>query len=829
MKAVVLAGGFGTRIQPLTANLPKPMLPVVTYPMLENVLINLDRIGVDEVFLLLYFMPEKIREYFEDHWCGQATLHYIIPDSDYGTAGSVAFAADSIEETFAVISGDLVTDIDLKKVVDFHRRRKAMATMALTSVPNALQFGVVIADEKGRVRSFLEKPGWGEVVSDTINTGIYILEPEVLKHIPRGRSFDFSRDLFPELLKKKKPIFGFDAKGYWRDVGNPDSYRTVHRDIFAGKTRVTFPGRRVETGGGIVWLGEGSKVSTRARIHGTVVVGRDVKLPRGTYTDTVIGDECEIAPGCRIQASILWTGVTVGHNCHVNNAVLCDNVRLGDGVSVKEGAVIASGTIIEDGVSMERDILLWPGKLVEAGSVLSSNLIWGDRWKASLFEGDTVSGYTNEEMSPVFTAKLGEAFGSVLKSGESILVSRDYHKASRMLKRSFLGGVLSTGVSVHDLRLNPIPVTRFKLTSFGEVAGVHFRQKPGDETSTEMLFFDAQGYEMGEDWGKDIERIFFRESFRRSHYNDVGTILEVPLALDYYREHFLKSVDRERVRRRAFKVVLDLAHGSTAGILPEIMSDLNCETVVLNAHADETRLASSPVLIRSSLKQVGKIVKSLGADMGFYVAPSGERMFMVDDRGRPQEDHRTLLFLLLLLGIQSEGRPRSYLPAQAPLAAAGRIEGVQVDSGRISRLERKQFARYDLIADLNGRYSFTGLHPHCDAMYAIAVTLQLLAGMDVKVSALYDALPEYGFVHSTFVCPPDMKGRVMRNFRESVQGLELSYSDGIKALLPEGSILLLPDDYGPQISFFTETDHPQTAQRLASRWGRRIRRWILQR
>ncbi len=829
MMAAVLAGGFGTRIQPLTATIPKPMLPVVNRPMIEYVLDSLDRIGVQETSLLLYYMPEKIRDYFNQIWEGSSALRYIVPDADYGTAGSVKFAFDRVGETFFVVSGDLVTDIDLEEVLDFHRRSGAMVTLTLTPVANPLQFGVVIAGEDGRIRNFLEKPGWGEVVSDTINTGIYVLEPEVLDHIPEGVSFDFSRDLFPRLMALKKPLFGHVSRGYWRDVGNPESYRNVHRDIFAGRTHVPFPGKRLETESGTAWIGEGSTLSRRARIKGTLVLGAGVSLPAGVYSNSVIGDGSEIGTGSHIESCVIWSNVSVGRNCRLTNTVLCDNVRMGDGASIPEGAIIASDTVIEEAVSIVRDVMLWPGKLVEAGSVLSSNLIWGDRWRASLFEGNTISGHTNQEMNSGFTAKLGEAFGSLFRSGDSILVSRDGHKSSRMLKRSFLGGVLSTGVSVRDLRHMPLPVTRYKLTSFGEVAGVHFRQKPGDETSTEILFFNSEGYEIGEESAKDIERIFFRENFRRSHHNEVGTITEMPLALDYYREHFLKSLDAELVRKRKFKVVLDLANGASAVILPDLMNHLGCETVIINAHSDETKLAASPTLVHGSLKQVGKIVRSLKADMGFYVAPSGERMFVVDDRGRVWEDHQTILFLMTLEASRKKGRRRVFLPVMAPLTTAASIQGLTVDTGRLSRLSQKEYSRYDLIADLNGRYAFTRFGPHADGMFSIAATLETLAESGGRMSAAFDSLPAYGFSRSDLVCPPDQKGLVMRNFRQAVEGGDVSYDDGIKVHLPEGWAMLLPDAFGPRVTLFVESTDAAAARKLMSFWKRRVRRWTLQR
>jgi len=830
VKAIVLAGGFGTRIQPLTSGIPKPMLPLMNQPILELILTRLDLLGVEEIALLLYFMPEKIRDYFRERWEGKALLRYIVPDADYGTAGSIRFAAESLKETFLVISGDLVTDMDLQAAVEFHRKRSALATMVLTSVANPLQFGVVIADERGRIKNFLEKPGWGEVVSDTVNTGIYILEPEVLRMIPKGRSFDFSKDLFPRLLKRNKSLYGYVAPGYWRDVGNPESYRGVHRDVLSGKTAIPLPGQKTESGQGTAWLSEGARVLPGSVIRGSVVLGPGVQLPRGQYQDSVFGEGCEIAPGCNIRSSVLWSGVVVGPRSQLVNSVLCNKVRLGEGVYIPEGAVIASDCILEDGVSVERDVLLWPGKKVEAGSVLTSNLIWGDRWKAGIFEGNAVSGHTNVEMSSGFIAKLGEAFGSVFPESERILTSRDGHRASRMLKRAFLGGVLSTGVSVSDLRRTPVPVMRYKLTTFGEVGAAHFRQKPGDETSTEVLFFNSDGYAISEDLAKETERIFFREKFRRSHYDQVGSISELPLAREYYREGFLRAIGLESLRARRFNIVVDLAHGSTAGILPDLLADLGCEAVILNAHEDERKPAESPAGIQKALESVGKIVRTLGADMGFYVSPGGERLFMVDEKGKPHPAHETLLFILDLLG-RTSGRRKAkvFLPVQAPHIAAGQIRKVRIDSGRLSRLPEDSYGRYDLVAGVDGSYAFPGFQPHPDAMFTLVRVLEMTGSAGIDPSEIYRNLPVTSYHLTTTVCPSENKGRVMRNFREAAAPGKLSFEDGVKVQMDNAWVLLLPDVHSPRVSLLVESSDAPTARRLTRTWGRRVSRWALER
>ena len=238
MKAVIMAGGEGTRLRPLTCNLPKPMVPIVHKPMMEHILNLLKAHSIHEIASTLWYLPQDVMDYFGDGSQFGVSMEYFVEEEPLGTAGSVKNAEDFLNETFVVVSGDSLTDIDLSKAVAFHRERNAVATLVLTRVANPLNYGIVITGEDGRIRQFLEKPSWSEVFSDTVNTGIYVLEPEVLQEFAKGQNVDFSRDLFPKLLAKEAPIYGYIADGYWSDVGNLEVYRQAQQDCLDGKVRI---------------------------------------------------------------------------------------------------------------------------------------------------------------------------------------------------------------------------------------------------------------------------------------------------------------------------------------------------------------------------------------------------------------------------------------------------------------------------------------------------------------------------------------------------------------------------------------------------------------
>src|SRR5882672_8837804 len=273
MKAIIMAGGFGTRLRPLTVNIPKPMVPMANKPMMEHIVRLLKENGFDDLVVMLYHQPEVIIRHFGDGAAFGVRIEYLRPPSDLGTAGCVKFAERYLKDTFLVISGDLLTDFDLKKALAAHRAKKAAATLVLTRSSNPLAFGVVIVDENGRIQRFLEKPSWGEVFSDTINTGIYLLEPSVLSQIPVDRPFDFSKNLFPALLAEKAPLYGHIAEGYWKDVGDLLEYRLAHSEILEQMVKVPLPGQKRKFKEHSSFISAKSEISPKAILEGVNVIG----------------------------------------------------------------------------------------------------------------------------------------------------------------------------------------------------------------------------------------------------------------------------------------------------------------------------------------------------------------------------------------------------------------------------------------------------------------------------------------------------------------------------------------------------------------------------
>src|SRR6185503_1669741 len=445
-----MAGGEGTRLRPLTSNQPKPMVPVAGKPCMEHIVELVRRHGITTAVATLAYMPQVISGYFGEGSHLGIELDYSVEEVPAGTAGSVKLVEHYLDETFLVVSGDALTDMDLTALIEFHRYKGSVATLALKRVPDPLEFGVVITAEDGRIERFLEKPTWGEVFSDTINTGIYVLEPEVLAQIPDDVPYDFSKELFPRLLEAGAPLYGFVTDGYWQDIGNLIQYQEANRDALDGKVKLEMPGVRLREN---VWVGEGSLVEQVERIEGPAVIGNycaiDETATIGRYT--VLGNNVIVEEQCETEFSVIDSNSYLGPRTQVRGALVGKNCEIRAHATVSEGAVIGDECSIGEQATIAPHVRVYPFKTVETGAHVQRSLIWQPRGASTLFSDEGVTGIVNVDITPETATRLAMAYGTALSRGEQVVASRDAHPASRMIKRAMIAGIVATGVSVEDL------------------------------------------------------------------------------------------------------------------------------------------------------------------------------------------------------------------------------------------------------------------------------------------------------------------------------------------------------------------------------------------
>lgn len=828
MRAVLMAGGFGTRLRPITISLPKPMVPLANIPLMQHIILLLKRFGLNEVSVLLYFFPEKITEYFKDGSRFGVTLKYENPLEDLGTAGAVRFAAKDFKETFLVISGDIVTDIDLEKAIDFHFSRKALATIVLTRVTNPLPYGIVITDDDGKVIKFLEKPTWGEVFSDTINSGIYILEPDVLEFIPERREFDFSRDLFPILLEKSLPLYGYVAAGYWRDIGNIEEYRAAHRDVLSGLIKIGLPGQRIK--GKRIYLGNRSRVDLTARLKGGVIIGENCVIEGNVkISNSIIGDNCEIREGAVIEDSIIWNDVKIGAGSEIHESIVCSNVTISEKAYLSVGTVISEHCKIGARSFLKANVKVWPYKEVEDDATLASSLIWGEKWSRFIFGPYGVTGIANIEISPEFAAKLGAAFGASVGKNSIVYTSRDSHKTSRMINRAIMTGILSTGVHVHDLGVAPIPLVRFLAGTMGDAGAIHTRKSPFDPELIDIKIFDNRGLDIHPNKEKTIERLFFREDFARATMEETGEISFPIHGIEYYQDSFLKNVDIKVIKERRFKIVIDYGFGSCARIFPEILGKIGCDVISLNANLDPSKITKTPEEFQRSLQYLSNIVRSLDADVGIMLDAGGEKIFVSDETGEILNGDTTLAVMCLYV-MRNYGSGTIAIPVTASrvIEEIARIYNFSVKRTKTSSRSIMELAAEKQIVfagEQYGGFIFPEFHPAFDGMYASVKLLEMMARIGLGVHEVVREIPPFHIVHEKLSCPWELRGRLIRKLIEETKKMKVQLIDGVKVFFDNDWVLIYPSQDQPFFNIYAEASTVEKAAQLINEFSEKLIKW----
>ena len=824
VKAVVMAGGEGSRLRPLTSNMPKPLVPVAGRPIMEHILLHLRRHQLRDVVATVQYLGASIRNYFGDGSEQGVALTYSVEDSPLGTAGSVMLARQQLNETFVVISGDSLTDIDLNAAARFHRERKAIATIVLKPVPNPLEYGVVVIDEGGAVQRFIEKPSWGEVISDLANTGIYILDPAVFDFFRPGEVTDWSGDVFPKLLKEGEHVFGWIADGYWEDVGSHAAYVKANFDCLEGKVKVQIPGDRV---GDTTWIHSDAEVDAGARVDGPAFIGAGAKVRAGAWVNgpAVVGAYTTVDSGVKLSNSIVWDHSYIGLNSRLRGSVVCRSVTLKNGCLLEEGSVIGSDVTIGAGSTVNANVRIWPNKEVEPGAVVHESIIWAGSWKRGLFSSYGLNGLINIEITPEFASRLGAAIGALTPKGTEIAISRDYTRSARMIGRALMSGMISSGTHVIDLSVLPAPVCRY-WARHNHVSAIHVQTSPVDPRSADVRIFDDLGLDVDKRSERRLEGLFFREDIRRVSHYEMGRITRRDGQTDRYMEDTLAKIDLEVVRGAAFKVVIDYNNGAAAMVLPQILRELNCSVIPLNAAPAEIVLEQDDPTFRGHLQEMGVITAAVKAKLGVFIDTPGERCFIVDETGTVL-DHDTAFAVLTQLALT--GKPGMILgPASSSLAFSmigeqmgSRFVPTKITPGAV--LRAAQHAEAVLASDGNGGYCWPDFAISFDAIFTIARVLELLAKGGASLGGLRSRIPRVTHRTAVEFCPWEVKGRVMRTMMEKHLKDRVDLTDGVKVFVDDGWVLVAPDADRPEYYIIASTLDPGHAQRLVDEYSELVR------
>ncbi|HEY4643395.1 MAG TPA: sugar phosphate nucleotidyltransferase, partial [Bacteroidota bacterium] len=831
MKAVIMAGGFGTRLRPLTYNIPKPMVPVMNKPMMQHIIELLRSHGIRDIVATLFYHPETITEYFGDGSRFGVRMQYARSDDDYGTAGGVRNAAALLTGRCLVISGDVLTDIDLSKAIQFHDKRKAKATIILSRSINPLQFGIVVTRDDGSVTRFLEKPSWGEVFSDTINTGIYILEPEILPLVPVRQEFDFSKNLFPLMIEGGMPLYGYVADGYWRDIGNLNEYQEAHFDCLEGRVKLAWKEQPEDS----VSVGRNSVIRTeKGNLKGSILIGQNSVIEENVkISNSVIGDNCEIRRGSTIRNAVIWDRTSVGMLAELSSAVIGAECSIGDRTVVAENVFMGDKCVIGKEARLAPNIKLWPGKTVDDGAVLTRSLVWEDKWLRELFTDSRVTGLSNVEMNPEFGARLGAAFGSFVGEGKTIVTCRDPDNVSRMMNRAIMCGLMSAGVNVADLRATPVPILRHELSSGKESGGIHVRKSPYDPTLTDLIFFDSDGKDLPANKRKSVERLFYGEDFIRAQYANVGSITFPERTAESYRQRFFSRLDVDAINNAAFKVVVDYSNGMASTIFPTILGRMKCKVVALNAHLDPEVLTRGKAGFDEAVAQLSHIVTSLRYDLGFRLDSGGEKTFIVDESGKFINPHRLLTIVTKLYLDSDPDVQKIAVPINATMevemvAETRGVEVVRTKNSHLAMMEAAE-AGIPFVGGTKGGFIFRDFLFATDGMFCVAKILELMARTKRRLGDVDRELPRLHAIRKDIECSWDAKGRVMRHLMADSEGENRLLVDGIKIFDNDPdchtSVLLIPDKTRPLFHVYAEAEQARRAEELAGEYEQKIVFW----
>jgi mannose-1-phosphate guanylyltransferase/phosphomannomutase len=822
VKAVVMAGGQGTRLRPLTSNQPKPMVPILNKPCVQHILELVQRHGIDDVIMTLAFLPKHIRSYFGDGSSFGLHVDYSVEEAPAGTAGSVRLARGSLDETFLVISGDTVTDFDLTELIAFHRDRQALMTIALKSVANPLEFGVVNVDDEGRVQRFLEKPGWGQVFSDTVNTGIYVLEPEVLDHIPASEPYDFSRDLFPKLFDMKGGLFGLTCEAYWQDIGSLEQYLHANRDALDGKVQLVPPGVRLR---GNVWVAQGAEVDSLDAVQGPAVIGENVRIDPGAQVlpHTVLGDNTVLRAGCQVAASVLGENVYVASGALVTGAILGNGVEVRENAHIAEGAVVGDRSVVGRNAVVANNVKIYPFKSVEAGSTVRSSIVWETRGPSTIFGKNGVRGLANVDLTPEMAMRVAMSYGTLLAKGAYVTASGDTHQACRVMKRAIISGLNSTGVNVRDLTTATAAVNRFDLRAGNAAGGIHVQMSLDNAEHIEILFSERPGVPVDSRRERAIENHYFREDFRRAQFEAMGQVEYPPRVVETYSAALLENWDAPAIRRRRLRVVVDFSSSTPRLFFPALLERLGVETISLAPAGSGDLRFSVEHTVPAATARVAEVVLATEADLGVVFDPGAERLYLVDEKGNPLQ-HFTVLLMLLAGAAREAGGGVVTLPLHAT-----RLAEKVVNSSGVS-IRRTKCSTNALLAEAakvgaifaattDGGYAYPSVLASTDALFALGRVLEMVAKAEAPISRIAAEQPVAHIAHLQMQCPWESRGAVMRLVHARLGEERVVLNDGIKVFLDIGDwALMLPDMEEALFHVYAEAGDQDQATRLAERY-----------
>ncbi len=788
MKAVIMAGGEGTRLRPITTDIPKPMAPILGKPVMEYAIDLLKKHGVAETAVTLHYLPDCIKSYFGKTYKGM-TLKYFVEETPLGTAGSVRSARAFLDDTFVVISGDALTDIDLSAAYAFHKAKGADVTIVLKNVETPVDYGVVIVDGEGRIQRFLEKPPWSDVFSDTVNTGIYLIEPQVMDRIPENTKADFSKDLFPALMDSGANLYGWLSNGYWCDIGNPEQYRHAQFHILSGAVQADCGLPQREPG---VFLDPSAEVSPDALLRApcAVLYGARVRAGAAVGPDAVIGRGALLESGASVERSVLLDNVLLGKAAHVEGAVLCGDVVLEERVRVEDGTALGPGVRVGADAVVAREVSLWPGIRIERHARVTHSQRKASRFSQSLFDDDGIGGTFNDDMTAESVARIAMALGSALRRGSRVAVATWGDSAAVLLRESFDAGLLSTGVYVVDVGRLTVPAARFAARRLRLDGAVHLQAAQG---RVHLTLIDGRGANIDVALERKIEDTLAKEDFRRVGHDEIADIIDITGIAMFYEQ--------------------ELFGGHTSGPQDRLIGIYGPDEE-LNNQAEALLEATGCVCKRcgedDSLEQACRHAAQDGAKIGLFQRRAGDEFALLDGAGNTwQGDQLSVLLAMVAMdrGFAADTVPLPVMAAPG-IDALAKARGVAVE--RIGGSRSGWLRRACHCADERMCHLFY------DGPFAVLHLALALAGAKMELASYGERIPEPIRREQYVDCPLERRGAAMK----ALHGLAGSSGAYGGALLThdQGRVFVSPDKQTSRLRVVAQAYREEAADELLGRY-----------
>ena len=751
-----MAGGEGKRLRPITCTMPKPMVPLLNKPVIDYCIELLKRHGIEDITAALHYLPKVI----ENH-CGNGEkygvrLSYSTETKLMGTAGSVREAlGDSLERTI-VISGDAMTDMDITAAVRAHNLSSAKVTIVLKQVDIPTEYGVVMMNKDGRVYRFLEKPMMSEVFSDLANTGIYILEPEIIERIPKGEKYDFSKELFPLLLKENVPIYGYVTDKYWCDIGDIAQYKAAQRDMLMGRCAFDTIAQKKDR----VWIEPGAMVSANASVTGPCYIGRNSEIGAAVISDgTVVGTGARIGDHSSIKRSVIMQNVRIRENAEIRGAVLCDGAEAESGVSLFKDTVIGSGGRVGKNSTLSSGASVWPQRRVGAEQYCRDHVKWEDTENPA---EDSLTGYTDTVLTPERAARIGGAFGASLgRLPLEAAVAADGSQQGVMLKHAVISGLVAQGVDVADLGFCGRSAFEHGVREFGYSGGVYIRCETAPHKAG-IILCDETGIELTSGAYRNFLQELKAGARRPLTSERLGIVQRVNGAAKAYEAHLNRITHLAKDDNNGVSILI--------GGDPDIYDSV---ARVLLPWGYTVKYYSG------GREKLYDAVSRTGADIGVYTE-DGHAETIAFDRRIPEEQ---ITVALAAAAAEEKRAVKLIMPSHIP--------------GEYLRLISDKGAEVSLTSSKRGRWARAALEreAYLPELFEPEARIIRLAEMmrSGSLKKYLDELPGVQQAETSVKCGLKDVGRMLRSLVDMEKYEDIELIDGVKVKVDKGWILVKPN------------------------------------